>query len=312
MKQDSDNLNTQIEQLENEKSQYESENQNLKAVLQQDSDNLKAQIEQLETEKSQYVTENQSIKAVLQEKTRQSSQMKTENVRLLQSVADMKSLVENADMAKETIQNLSKVIRDKDLEMEGLKSRNDSLVTLVQTNANSNNSKSVTDNTNEIIVLKNKISDLEQKLAQTPNITDNENNEKSEISLELEEKTHDLKMAEKNIQTLKEMLEDKNLDTENQQQEKLQNIIVVKDLQDTLKSVTKERDDLQVQISSRDQQLSDLRREVNNVIDKKKRLEQELERLKQHLMEVEEGYTKEALEAEEKASQLQKKLDVSS
>ena len=55
--------------------------------------------------------------------------MKTENARLLQSIADFKS---KGDMAKETVQNLSSVIRDKDLEIDGLKSRNESLVTLVQ------------------------------------------------------------------------------------------------------------------------------------------------------------------------------------
>ena len=55
--------------------------------------------------------------------------MKTENARLLQSIADFKF---KGDMAKETVQNLSSVIRDKDLEIDGLKSRNESLVTLVQ------------------------------------------------------------------------------------------------------------------------------------------------------------------------------------
>ena len=55
--------------------------------------------------------------------------MKVENARLLQSIADFKS---KGDMAKETVKNLSSVIRDKDLEIDGLKSRNESLVTLVQ------------------------------------------------------------------------------------------------------------------------------------------------------------------------------------
>ena len=66
---------------------------------------------------------------MLQEKNRESGQMKTENARLLQSIADYKS---KGDMAKETVQNLSSVIRDKDLEIDGLKSRNESLVILVQ------------------------------------------------------------------------------------------------------------------------------------------------------------------------------------
>ena len=72
----------------------------------------------------------------------------------------------------------------------------------------------------------------------------------------------------------------------------------------------KQRDEAQLQANEKDRQLSELRREVNNVIDKKKRLEHELERLKQHLVQVEEGYTNEALASEERERELRKKLQV--
>ena len=49
---------------------------------------------------------------------------------------------------------------------------------------------------------------------------------------------------------------------------------------------------------------------IFNFSDKKKRLEHELERLKQHLVQVEETYTQEALEAEERERELRKKLQV--
>ena len=73
----------------------------------------------------------------------------------------------------------------------------------------------------------------------------------------------------------------------------------------------RERDDIQIKANDKDRQLAELRKEVNNVIDKKKRLEHELDRLKQHLVEVEEGYTQEALAAEERERELRKKLQVS-
>ena len=44
------------------------------------------------------------------------------------------------------------------------------------------------------------------------------------------------------------------------------------------------------------------------MIDKKRRLEQELDRLRQHLLAVEEGYTQEALTTEERERDLRKKL----
>ena len=48
-----------------------------------------------------------------------------------------------------------------------------------------------------------------------------------------------------------------------------------------------ERDEVQIKANDKDRQLAELRKEVNNVIDKKKRLEQETERLKQHLVRFE-------------------------
>ena len=48
-----------------------------------------------------------------------------------------------------------------------------------------------------------------------------------------------------------------------------------------------ERDEVQIKANDKDRQLAELRKEVNNVIDKKKRLEHETERLKQHLVRLE-------------------------
>ncbi len=54
----------------------------------------------------------------------------------------------------------------------------------------------------------------------------------------------------------------------------------------------------------------ELKREVNNVIEKKRKLEQELGRLKQHLVSIEESSTQDALANEERERELRKKLQV--
>ena len=54
----------------------------------------------------------------------------------------------------------------------------------------------------------------------------------------------------------------------------------------TVGTMKKERDEAKLRLSDKDRELTELRREVNNVIDKKRRLEQELERLRQHLLAV--------------------------
>ena len=84
----------------------------------------------------------------------------------------------------------------------------------------------------------------------------------------------------------------------------------IQDLQTDLKNARRERDEIQMVVNDKDRNLSELRKEVNNVIDKKKKLEYELERLKHHLMEIEEANTNEALAAEEREKELKKKLQV--
>ena len=90
----------------------------------------KLELLQVEHDKIEFETENveaanSNLKRELEEKNRESVHMKTENVRLMQSIADYRS---KGDMAKKTVDNLSSVIREKDLEINGL---NESLVSLV-------------------------------------------------------------------------------------------------------------------------------------------------------------------------------------
>ena len=58
----------------------------------------------------------------------------------------------------------------------------------------------------------------------------------------------------------------------------------LQDLQSNIRQLMHERDEVQIKANDKDRQLAELRKEVNNVIDKKKRLEHETERLKQHLV----------------------------
>ena len=64
----------------------------------------------------------------------------------------------------------------------------------------------------------------------------------------------------------------------------------LQDLQSNIRQLMHERDEVQIKANDKDRQLAELRKEVNNVIDKKKRLEQETERLKQHLVRFETNY----------------------
>ena len=85
--------------------------------------------------------------------------------------------IEKEELSKATVQKLSQLVRDKDLELESLRQKNSSLVQIVEENssvaierANAEGSgdrriaKATSDNSNEIVALKDKIAELETKL----------------------------------------------------------------------------------------------------------------------------------------------------
>nr|XP_054774598.1 thyroid receptor-interacting protein 11-like [Lytechinus pictus] len=107
-------------------------------------------VKTLESERHQMMT-------VLNEKTREASNLKNEVHKLLKVISAQKSALEKAqddfkelhnesrgprdDMQKEALQKLSRIIQDKDLEIEALKQKNTSLLEVLQTEAPSNSSQ---------------------------------------------------------------------------------------------------------------------------------------------------------------------------
>ena len=128
------------------------------------------------------------------------------------------------------------------------------------------------------------------------------------LKVQLDEKQHDLQMAQRNVQELTSMLQETSNKTESEQLERLQHLASIQELQSSQAQLVRERDAAKLRASERDREMTGLRKEVNSVIDKKKRLEQELQRLKQHLVTVEETYTQEAVESEERERSLRTKL----
>ncbi|NWT07758.1 TRIPB protein, partial [Vireo altiloquus] len=98
-----------------------------------------------------YVMEREQVLAVLSEKTRENSQLKTEYrnimdivaakeaalVRLQEENRKLSNRSENSsqDMSRETIQNLSRIIREKDIEIDALSQKCQTLLTVLQTSS---------------------------------------------------------------------------------------------------------------------------------------------------------------------------------
>ncbi|XP_005623215.1 thyroid receptor-interacting protein 11 isoform X2 [Canis lupus baileyi] len=84
----------------------------------------------------------------------------------------------------------------------------------------------------------------------------------------------------------------------------------VKSMQEKTVKFQQERDQVMLALKQKQMENSALQNEVQHLRDKELRLNQELERLRNHLLESEDSYTREALAAEEREAKLRRKVTV--
>ncbi|NXK97855.1 TRIPB protein, partial [Formicarius rufipectus] len=84
----------------------------------------------------------------------------------------------------------------------------------------------------------------------------------------------------------------------------------VKSMQEKAVTFQQERDQVMVALKQKQMESSALQNEVQHLHEKEQRLNQELERLRNHLLEMEDSYTREALAAEDREVKLRKKVSV--
>ncbi|KAK6479130.1 thyroid receptor-interacting protein 11-like [Huso huso] len=127
-----------------------------------------------------YAVEREQVLAVLNEKTRENSQLKSEYHRLMDIVAaketallklqeenqKMSSMndIGSQDMVRETIQNLSRIIREKDIEIDALTQKCQTLLTVLQTSNSGPGSKSSGVSSNQFEELLQERDNLKQQV----------------------------------------------------------------------------------------------------------------------------------------------------
>ncbi|KFO89512.1 Thyroid receptor-interacting protein 11, partial [Buceros rhinoceros silvestris] len=127
-----------------------------------------------------YVVEREQVLAVLSEKTRENSQLKTEYrnimdivtakeaalVRLQEENQKLSTRSENSsqDMSRETIQNLSRIIREKDIEIDALSQKCQTLLTVLQTSSTGMDNGSGVINSNQFEELLQERDKLKQQV----------------------------------------------------------------------------------------------------------------------------------------------------
>ncbi|CAL1534031.1 unnamed protein product [Lymnaea stagnalis] len=128
----------------------------------------------------------------------------------------------------------------------------------------------------------------------------------NQMTLDVKEKESNIRALRDQVATLTSLLHEK-------QGEQGHITKLMKDNETALtfsRQLQQERDHHAMLAEQRLQQCNVLRSEVAHLKDKESKLMREVERLRHHLMEIEDGYTKEAVEAEEREKDLRNKLAI--
>merc|ERR1719508_313191 len=156
---------------------------------------------------------------------------------------------------------------------------------------------------------------LGQELAEVRNILSSKEEELVKLKEEVNrskgregELQQEVERVKRSLVSMQGMLEEKTTSNVSQQEQGLKYIGECERLSKELSQMTSERDTAVTQCKARLQEAQDLRREVSSIIEKKKRVEGEVERLRGHLVQVEEGYTVELMEGEDREKELRKRV----
>ncbi|XP_076777498.1 thyroid receptor-interacting protein 11 isoform X5 [Arvicanthis niloticus] len=153
-----------------------------------------------------YAMEREKVMVVLNEKTRENSQLKTEYHKMIDIISakeaaliklqdenkKMSSRFESSgqDMAKETIQNLSRIIREKDIEIDALSQKCQTLLTVLQTSGTGSEPGGVNSNQFEELLqerdkLKQQVKKMEEWKQQVMTTVQNMQHESAQLQEEL-------------------------------------------------------------------------------------------------------------------------------
>ncbi|XP_047394796.1 thyroid receptor-interacting protein 11 isoform X3 [Sciurus carolinensis] len=153
-----------------------------------------------------FTMEREQVLAVLNEKTRENSQLKTEYHKMMDIVAakeaaliklqdenkklSMKFESSGQDMFKETVQNLSRIIREKDIEIDALSQKCQTLLAVLQTSSPGNEVGGVNSNQFEELLqerdkLKQQVKKMEEWKQQVMTTVQNMQHESAQLQEEL-------------------------------------------------------------------------------------------------------------------------------
>ncbi|XP_052007166.1 thyroid receptor-interacting protein 11 [Xyrauchen texanus] len=262
--------------------------------------------------------ELQSLRRTLTEKECTIRTLQENNHRLSNSASlsesDQRSHVEEVKQARDKLESLQHSLREKDLL---IKTKGDQLSQVSESLRNRENDNEVLKQAvtnlkertlileldmkklkeeNEAIAAKAREKETEFRALQETNM---------QVSMLLREREFQFSAVNEKASAMEKMLKDKE---QGKSGELNQLLNEVKSMQEKAVLFQQERDQVMMALKQKQMETSALQSELQHTRDKEQRLKQELERLRNHLLEIEDSYTREALTAEDREGELRRRV----
>ncbi|XP_026195120.1 thyroid receptor-interacting protein 11 [Anabas testudineus] len=258
------------------------------------------------------------LQAQIAERENMIRTLKENNHRLSNSASasesEQRSQAEEVRQIRERLESLQRSVREKDLL---IKTKGDQLIQVSESLRNRENDNEVLKQAvtnlkeralilemdvkklkeeNELVAARSREKESEFRALQETNM---------QFSLLLREKEFELSAMSEKAATVERMLKDKEQGKSGELNQLLNEL---KSMQDKAVLFQQERDQVMMALKQKQMETTAVQTELQHTRDKEQRLNLELERLRNHLLEIEDSYTREALAAEDRESELRRRV----
>ncbi|KAM9708218.1 thyroid receptor-interacting protein 11 [Menidia menidia] len=262
--------------------------------------------------------ELERLRALLTEKENTVRTLQENNHRLSNSASasesEQRSQAEEARQARERLESLQRSVREKDLL---IKTKGDQLTHVSEALRNRENDNEVLKQAvtnlkeralileldvknlkeeNELVAARSREKESEFRALQETNM---------QVSLLLREKEFELSAMSEKSATVERMLKDKEQGKSGELNQLLNEL---QSMQEKAVMFQHERDQMMMALKQKQMETTAVQNELQHMRDKEQRLNLELERLRNHLLEIEDSYTREALAAEDRETELRRRV----
>uniref|UniRef100_A0A3Q1B7L9 GRIP domain-containing protein n=1 Tax=Amphiprion ocellaris TaxID=80972 RepID=A0A3Q1B7L9_AMPOC len=269
-----------------------------------DGDKLREELERLQAQ----LAERENTIRTLQENNHRLSNSASA------SEIEQRSQAEEARQVRERLDALQRSVREKDLL---IKTKGDQLIQVSESLRNRENDNEVLKQAvtnlkeralilemdvkklkeeNELVAARSREKESEFRALQETNM---------QVSLLLREKEFELSAMSEKAATVERMLKDKEQGKSGELNQLLNEL---KSMQEKAVLFQQERDQVMMALKQKQMETTAVQTELQHMRDKEQRLNLELERLRNHLLEIEDSYTREALAAEDRETELRRRV----